>query len=132
MTIRTIIIYLIIHCIISYTIFCVTQIANGALLYNRATGLCLAAQEGRSGAYVVMAICTANTLSTWTLVVLGWVAGCSLYPRHVEERERDCVHKDRLWKFVTIAVISARFLPQGRGELERMIKEKISALRDGE
>lgn len=45
---------------------------RGTLVYNRATGLCLAAQERRSGAYVTMAMCAAvpNALVEWELVTV--------------------------------------------------------------
>lgn len=40
----------------------------GVALYNMAVGLCLSAEEERSGASVVMAICATPKLATWDLV----------------------------------------------------------------
>ncbi|XP_064087973.1 polypeptide N-acetylgalactosaminyltransferase 11-like [Macrobrachium nipponense] len=40
----------------------------GIALYNMAIGLCVAVQEKRSGAVVVMAMCTTPDLATWDLV----------------------------------------------------------------
>ncbi|KAF2350355.1 Ricin B lectin domain, partial [Trinorchestia longiramus] len=40
------------------------------VIYNQATGLCLAAQEQRSGAYITMAMCAApHSLITWQLLL---------------------------------------------------------------
>ncbi|KAK7066078.1 hypothetical protein SK128_019191 [Halocaridina rubra] len=40
----------------------------GVALYNMALGLCLAAEEKRSGAPVIMAMCSTPDLATWDLV----------------------------------------------------------------
>ena len=47
-----------------------TTISNsaGELVYNQATGLCLACQEQRSGAYVTMAMCGSGDLTSWDIV----------------------------------------------------------------
>uniref|UniRef100_A0A6A7G4J6 Polypeptide N-acetylgalactosaminyltransferase n=2 Tax=Hirondellea gigas TaxID=1518452 RepID=A0A6A7G4J6_9CRUS len=42
--------------------------SKSVLVYNRATGLCLAAQEQRSGAYVSMAMCAASSSITWDMI----------------------------------------------------------------
>ena len=40
----------------------------GVPLYNLATGLCVAAQEVRSGAAMIMAMCSTPKLTNWDLV----------------------------------------------------------------
>lgn len=49
-------------------VLCCLSFQMGVALYNMALGLCVAAQDSRLGAPVLMAMCSTPNLATWDLV----------------------------------------------------------------